>query len=180
MKPAHASYYEAKLRSIIRLVLRASSTHESRSVDGVYDDEEYRRQKRKLEMELESLVAPEADAASEAGRLIERLPELWSGANERERRKLLLTMLDAVYVDAKDEKRIVAIKPKAPFKPVFQVATTREGSGVALVHDPDAEPQTADQPPPGGQGADGVSCSWWRRGRVELHLEHGTTAILAA
>ena len=43
-------------------------------VDGVYDDEEYRRQKRKLEMELESLIAPEADAASEAGRLIERLP----------------------------------------------------------------------------------------------------------
>jgi site-specific DNA recombinase len=30
-------------------------------------------------------------------------------------------MLDAVYVDVKEEKRIVAIKPKAPFKPVFQV-----------------------------------------------------------
>jgi len=135
-------------------------------VDGVYDDVEYCRQKR--ELELESLVAPEADAAGEAGMLIARLPELWSGANEVERRALLLTMLDAVYVDSKDEKRIVAIKPKAPFKPVFQVATTREGSGVSLVYDPDAEPQTADQPPPGGQEADGVSCSWWRRGRVGL------------
>ena len=62
-------------------------------MDGVYDDEEYRRQKRKLEMELESLIAPEADAASEAGRLIERLPEMWSGANEGERRKLLLSMV---------------------------------------------------------------------------------------
>ena len=38
-------------------------------VGGVYDDEEYRRQKRKLEMELESLIAPEADAASEAASL---------------------------------------------------------------------------------------------------------------
>ena len=149
-------------------------------MDGVYDDDEYRRQKRKLEMELESLVAPEADAASEAGRLIEQLPELWSGANEGERRKLLLSMLAAIYVDAKDEKRIVAIKPKAPFKPVFQVATTREGSGVALVHDPDAESQIADQPPPGGQEADGISCSWWRRGRVELYREHGQTVLLAA
>jgi len=63
-------------------------------------------------------------------------------------------MLDAVYVDVKEEKRIVAIKPKAPFKPVFQVSTTREGSGVALVHEPDAGPQIADQPPPGGQEAD--------------------------
>jgi len=149
-------------------------------VDGVYDDEEYRRQKRKLEMELESLVAPEADAAGEAGRLIERLPELWSGANEGERRKLLLTMLDAVYVDSKDERRIVAIKPKAPFRPVFQVASTRAGSGVGLDHDPEAEPQIADQPPPGGQEADGISCSWWRRGRVELYLEHGTLVLLAA
>ena len=95
-------------------------------------------------------------------------------------REELLTILDAVYVDAKDEKRIVAIKPKAPFKPVFQVATTREGSGVALVHDPDAEPQTADQPPPGGQEVDGVSCSCWRRGRVELHTEHGFAVLMAA
>ncbi len=46
-------------------------------------------------MELESLVAPEADAAGEASRLIERFPELWSGASEGERRRLLLTMLDA-------------------------------------------------------------------------------------
>ena len=80
-------------------------------------------------------------------------------------------MLDAVYVDTKEEKSIVAIKPKAPFKPVFQVAATREGSDAALVQDPDAEPRTADQPPPGGQEADGVSCSWWRRGRVELPVQ---------
>ena len=74
---------------------------------------------------------PEADAAGEAG----RLPDLWAGATEEERRRLLVTILDAVYVDAKDERRIVAIRPKAPFRAVFQVATTREGSEVALVHD---------------------------------------------
>ena len=36
-------------------------------VDGVYDDEEYKRQKRAAELELESLVVPEADAAAEVG-----------------------------------------------------------------------------------------------------------------
>ena len=62
--------------------------------------------------ERESLVAPEGDGAGEAGRLIKRLPGLWSGDTKGKSRKLLLTILDAVYVDAKDERRIVAIKPK--------------------------------------------------------------------
>ena len=65
-------------------------------------------------------------------------------------------------------------KPKAPFKPVFEVATTREGSEVALVHDPEAEPRISDQPPPHGHGLEAESCSWWRRGRVEV-----TRSILA-
>ena len=99
--------------------------------------------------------------------MISELPRLWSGANLEERSKLLLTMLDAVYVDSK-ENMIVAIKPKAPFKPVFEVATTREDSEVALVHDPEAVPRIAGQPTPHGHGLEADSCSWWRRGRVEL------------
>ena len=75
-----------------------------------------------------------------------------------ERRKLMLTMLDAVYVDAKEEKCIVAIKPKPPFNPIFQVATTKEGSGVILLKEPPAAFSEA-------------PCFWWRRGRVELHLK---------
>ena len=47
---------------------------------------------------------PEADAAAEAGKLIEKLPELWSGASDEERRRILMTMLDAVYVETKEEK----------------------------------------------------------------------------
>jgi hypothetical protein len=96
-------------------------------------------------------------------RLIEKLPELWAGANLEERRKLLLTMLDAVYVDAKEERRIVAIKPKAPFRPIFQVATMKEGSGIVLAHEGDHE--ESHRPPAGEQEADGRPCSWWRRGR---------------
>ncbi len=96
-------------------------------VDHLSDDDEYHRQKRLLEMELESLVVPQANAAEEAGKLVQDLPRLWAGASLEERRKLLLTMLDAVYVDAKDEKRIVAIKPKPPFWPVFRVTITKEG-----------------------------------------------------
>jgi len=65
-------------------------------MDGLLPDEEYHRQKKLLEMELESLVVPQADATEEAGKLILNLPRLWTKANQEERRNLLLTMLDAV------------------------------------------------------------------------------------
>lgn len=105
-------------------------------MDGLFPDEEYHRQKKLLEMELESLVIPHANAAEEAGKLILDLPRLWANANDEERRRLLLTMLDAVYVDAKKTKSIIAVKPKPPFKPVFQVAASREGSDIRILNEP--------------------------------------------
>ena len=111
-------------------------------VDGLYGDEDYRREKRLLEERLGSLVVPGVDAAREAG-------------------KLLLAMLDAVYVDTVEEKAIVAIQPKPAFRPLFEVATTREGSGVALIN----------ETPPDSDGPEASLCSWWRRGRVELPVQ---------
>jgi len=135
-------------------------------VDGLFPEDEYRRQKRLLEMELESLVVPQANAAEEAGKLLKDISKLWAGANLEERRKLLLTMLDAVYVEAKEAKCIVAIKPKPAFRPIFQVATTREDSGVYIINEPpDVTPEAR-------------MCFWWRRGRVELHLKHELTVWL--
>jgi site-specific DNA recombinase len=74
-------------------------------------------------------------------------------------------MLDAVYVDDKEEKRIVAIRPKPPFRPVFQVATTKEGSGVILLNGP---PESHPEAP---------SCFWWRWGRVELPVQRKWSRI---
>ena len=126
-------------------------------VDGYYPEAQYEQQKRRLELELESLVIPELNAAEEAGNLIPNLPGLWQDADLRERREILLAMLDAVYVDTKESKQIVAILPMPAFQPVFQVATTREDSGVILIQEPLQsinETETADL------------CSWWRRGRT--------------
>jgi site-specific DNA recombinase len=105
-------------------------------IDGVFSDEEYHRQKKLLEMELESLVVPKANAAEEAGKLIMNLPRLWSKTNDEEKRKLLLTILDAVCIDAKKTKSIVAIKPKPPFKPVFQVAASKKESKIRILNEP--------------------------------------------
>ena len=87
---------------------------------------------------------------------------LWDLANLIERRKLLLAMLEAVYVDTVDEKAIVAILPKPAFRPLFEIANTRAGSNVVLINEPplaNNEPEAAD------------SCFWWRRGRVELPVQ---------
>ena len=50
-------------------------------------------------------------------------------------------MLDAVYVDTKEARSVVAIRPKAPFRPIFQLATTRAGSGVTLTPGADQQQQ---------------------------------------
>ncbi len=104
-------------------------------MDGLYDDEGCRREKRSLEDKLANLVVPGVDAAMEAGNLLENLPVLWQEADLTERRKLLIAMLDAVYVDTVEEKRIVAIRPKPAFRPLLEIATTREGSDIVLVDD---------------------------------------------
>ena len=72
-----------------------------------------------------------------------------------------MTMLDAVYVDTVEEKAIVAIRPKPGFRPLFEIATTREGSDVVLIIEP---PQANIEPEAAG------SCFWWRRGRVGYSL----------
>ncbi|MDD5702140.1 MAG: hypothetical protein PHU23_08845 [Dehalococcoidales bacterium] len=102
-------------------------------IDRLISDEEYNHQLRKLNDELASLVVPGISAAEEAGKLISHIPELWAGANIEEKRNLLLTMLEAVYFDVKQTKSIVAIKTKPPFVPIFQVAVTREGSGIHII-----------------------------------------------
>ncbi len=105
-------------------------------VDGLIPEEEYSRQKNLLDLALESLVIPEYDAAEEAGNLIMNLPNLWASASLSERRKVLMTMLDAVYIDVKQTRSIVAVKPKPPFKPILQVAATNKESNIRILKEP--------------------------------------------
>ncbi len=103
-------------------------------------------------------MMPQADAAEQAGKSIEKLPELLKEGTLQERRKLLLTMLDGVYIDTRDDKRVVAIKPKPAFRPVFQVAATKARSDVVLIHEED--PDKPNQPRPHGHEVDGIPCYW--------------------
>lgn len=99
-------------------------------IDLLLTDAQYRQIKRNLEFELEGLVVPQANAAEEAGRLVQGLPELWARASAEERRKLLLTVLDAVYVDGR-AKTVVSVRPKPPFRPLFELGATSTGVDVS-------------------------------------------------
>ena len=135
--------------------------------------------KRALEDKLRSLVVPTADVAVQAGRLLEDLPRLWKKADLGERRRILVTMPDAVYVDTVEEKHIVAVRPRPAFRPLLEIAATREGSGVVLVNE--KNPENTSQPPPDGQGADGGPCLWWRRVvGAERYLKHELPVLLTA
>ena len=68
---------------------------------------------------------------AEAGRLVQRLPELWAAANLSERRRLLLSVLDAVYVDAREARGVVSIRPKVAFGAVLQAA---DGDQLSVPH----------------------------------------------
>ena len=85
-------------------------------VDGLVDQPDYERHKAQLEFDLTSLVVPEADSVAEAGRLVQQLPELWAAADLSERRRLLLTVLDGVYVNVRDAGAAVSLRPKAAFQ----------------------------------------------------------------
>ena len=111
-----------------------------------------------MEDRLTGLVVPEVDAPQAAGHLLEDLPMLWREAADTERRTLLLTMLDWVYLETKDLRCVVMIRPKPPFRPLLEIATTREDSPGELIHK--ATPTALeDWPEP--------LCFWWRRGGVE-------------
>ena len=88
------------------------------------------------------------------------------------------------YVDAKEEKRAVAIKPKAAFGPLFEIATMEEGSGIVLVtclqadHDEACCPVEMTRPPDDSSEGLGTPCLWWRRGRSRLSRKHYLEVIL--
>jgi len=80
---------------------------------------EYNVQRKLLQDNLDSLVIPQADAAINAGELLESLGLIWEKATLEEKHRLLIGMLEAVYIDLAASRSIVGIQPKPPFYPLF-------------------------------------------------------------
>ena len=100
-------------------------------IENLVDEAHYERHKAQVEFDLTALVVPEADMVAEAGKLIRRLPSLWAGADVSERRHHLLTLLDAVYVDARSGYAVLSIKPKAAFEAVLAGSPSLDAAAYA-------------------------------------------------
>jgi hypothetical protein len=84
------------------------------------------------------LTVPNEESVMRAGAFVQDLPPLWQAATLDERRAIVLSVLDAVYVDV-DRERVVTIQPKADFLPLLAAASPGWGlAGKRLLHgDPD-------------------------------------------
>ena len=51
-----------------------------------------------------------------------------AGATLEDRGRLLMTVLEAVYVDAKGSRSVVEVRAKAAFRSLFAMAAIREGA----------------------------------------------------
>jgi hypothetical protein len=78
-------------------------------------------------------------------------------------------MLEGVYVDTVEEKAVVALKPRPAFRGLFQIATTKEGSGVVLYNEKAlTSSESSDENTP---------CFWWRRIEYSLFETHVSSQI---
>jgi len=88
-------------------------------------DGEYHRERERLQEQLQALAVPNEEPVVKAA-YVEDLPALWRAATLDERRAILLTALDAVYIDM-DTGRLVAVQPKADFLPLLAAASPTWG-----------------------------------------------------
>ena len=142
-------------------------------VDNLVSESEYELEKRILDARLENLTLPEVEATFDAASLIENLSALWEKATPEERRKILLGMLDAVYLDLGEGTGVVGISPKPVFRALFESSDGKEDTKLRVL--------TKQRPGSGESGRnseDGLL--WWRRGRDGLLLEHDLSVLQGA
>ncbi len=110
--------------------------------DGAYTDEEYNRRLAEIDCQLQQASTITNPAIEEAAKLFSDIPMLWGEATLEERRRLVNTLIEMVYVDL-ETKRITALKPTPSFgallgkaiktasdKPVFLTPLNKESVGV--------------------------------------------------
>ena len=60
---------------------------------------------------------------------------IWAEASEREKDRMLATMLETVYCDT-NQKRTITLKPRGVFLPLFALCDSlREKEGLIFTHD---------------------------------------------
>ena len=103
----------------------------------ILTDGEYHRERGRLQEQIQALTVPDDGLVARVGDYVGDLPNLYRAATLEERRAIVLTVLDAVYVDV-DNRQVVSIQPKADFLPLLAAASPTWGLAGPMLHgDPD-------------------------------------------
>ena len=101
-------------------------------MDGLVEDIDFNMQRKLLQDRLDSLIIPEAEAAFDVGEMLENLGPVWGKASLEEKNGLLVSMLEAVYLDLVATRSVVGIIPKPPFYQLFESLLDKSGSNVRV------------------------------------------------
>ena len=68
---------------------------------------------------MDSVYVPELDDAQEAAKLLQDFNALWRAATAGQRNRLLLTILEAIYLDV-EIRQIFGLRPRQAFLTLFE------------------------------------------------------------
>ncbi len=83
--------------------------------DGAYTDEEYNRRLAEIDRQLQQASTITNPAIEEAVELFSDIPMLWNEATVEERKRLMNTLIEMVYVDL-ETKHVAALRPTPAFR----------------------------------------------------------------
>jgi len=86
--------------------------------DGAFTDQEYKVRLAEIDRQIEQTSVITPPAIEDAVKLFEDLPMLWNEATPEERRMLVKSLVELVYVDLQT-KRVTAVKPTPAFRALF-------------------------------------------------------------
>jgi site-specific DNA recombinase len=88
---------------------------------GDLSEREYRTERDQLRAKLAELTPPELPDLQRAAALLQDFGAIWDAATPKERKQIVRTLLEAVYLDAGDDGPVTGIEPKAEYKALFQL-----------------------------------------------------------
>ena len=138
--------------------------------DGAFTDEEYNRRLTDIDRQIQQACIVTPSAIEEAVALFSDIPLLWNEATPEERKRLLGTLIEMVYIDLKT-KHVTAVKPT----PVFR---TLLGNGIDTAEDAPMEllPRGEVSNDTGGDGGGGGGLNSPSRRR----LPERTTGVVSS
>jgi hypothetical protein len=102
-------------------------------LEGDLSKERYHLIKSNAEAEMDSVYVPELDDAQETAKLLQDFNALWRAATAGQRNRLLLTILEAIYLDV-ESRQIVGLRPRQAFLTLFEAV--EDNDAVTLSSNP--------------------------------------------